>query len=140
MANANEHEGTAMFTQSKSFKSSLDNILSRFQHIWLWEIEFWAAALLQIFRIVRDQQNYKNREHIFTPYLKFFSLKDRKRVRSTVVTSLRNKITEWMFVFLEYSRVKVSHFRSYDFRPPTFDSTSCAKVRLDWWKTVGNFR
>ena len=39
-----------------------------------------------------------------------------------------------MFVFLEYSRVKVSHFRSYDFRPSTFDSTSCAKVRLDWWK------
>lgn len=40
VANANEHEGTAMFTQSKSFKSSLDNILSRFQHIWLREIEF----------------------------------------------------------------------------------------------------
>lgn len=78
VANANEHEGTAMFTQSKSFKSSLDNILSRFQHIWLWEIEFWAAALLQIFRIGRDQQNYKNREHIFTPYLKFFTQRSKK--------------------------------------------------------------
>lgn len=124
-----------MFTQSKSFKSSLDNILSRFQHIWLWEIEFWAAALLQIFRIGRDQQNYKNREHIFTPYLKFFTQRSKKSSKyCSTSTSPRNKITEWMFVFLEYSRVKVSHFRSYDFRPPTFDSTSCAKVRLDWWK------